>query len=165
MIDGGVDASLHTSSEISERRELPRQLGQVGGGVGRAPRGRVPGSGIERFRDRGFRSGCRERQVARPLLRVDDQLRETCMDPAPSPCGRRSVDGRPQERVGEVDPFAVDPDDVRLLRFRDPGERVVGIVRRAHDQIHRGPGRRRGGDERFDGARRERAETRSQQLL
>ena len=97
LIDGGVDAPPHTSSAISGRRELPRQLGQVGGGVGGAPRGRVPRSRIERFRDRGFRSGRRERQMARPLLRVDDQLGETRMDPVPglawTPQRRRSTRG------------------------------------------------------------------------
>ncbi len=137
VIDGGIDAAPEDACGILGRRDLPGQLGELGGGVGSSPCGGVPRRRVERLRHLPIGSTCREGEVSRPLLRVEDDVRQAAME-APSGLRRGcGVDGRSEERVCELDPLAAAFDDVRLFGFADPGQGSIPIVASL-----RGPGRR-----------------------
>jgi hypothetical protein len=165
VVHGGVDAAPEDACGILGRRDLPGQLREIGGGVGSSPCGGVPCRGVKGFRHLPISSTCREGEVSRSLLRVDDDVRQTPME-APSGLRRcRGVDGGSEERVCESDPLAASFDDVCLFGLADTGQGSIPMWRRSEDQVDGGPGGRRDDEHRVGRARRKRVEPCSQQLV
>ena len=67
---------------VVERGELPGELRQSGGGVGRSSTARVTGRLLERRRHVGVGTGGRQREVARAFLVVGNHLRQAAVEAA-----------------------------------------------------------------------------------
>jgi hypothetical protein len=158
------DASSKKPRAVPGWCQLPRQLQQLGGRVRGSPPARVPACLLQRSCHAEVWSAGRKRKMPSPLLRVGDQVRQAAMHASFRLRRGCSVDGRPQERMGERDPAVGSLQNAGLLGPPDSGRRPVRSCRR-HHQTFRRAGRRRHDEEPISGARRERGKPDSQQRL
>ena len=92
-----------------------RLLEQLGGGVPRPAGLCVRRGALDRRGDLVVSDGGREREVARPLLGIRDQLREPPVDRAAAAGRGRGVDGGSVQRVREPHAVATDPQQPGVL--------------------------------------------------
>ena len=128
--------------------QLRGELEQLGRGR-RGPTGPGPCRGVVERLDRlGVGPDRRQGEVPGTLLGVRDHARQATVHRTQLAGRRARADRRRQDRVGEADPAADDPDDVGALRgleeaLESPGVRPHGVL----EPVHRGVGEGGGRDE------------------
>jgi hypothetical protein len=105
---GGYHGAPRSGVGIVLAAESERPLGQVGSRFGRAAHARTERRIVQDGREHRVRAFCAEREVARTLLAVVDQVGETPVQRAPTWRGERRVRGGREERVVEANAFAVE---------------------------------------------------------
>ena len=130
-----VEMSPPSCLFVSGRRQLRRELGQLAGNHGRAPRARGARCLVQLVCDGRIRALRGQGEVARALLGPYGELCQDCVSFASPPVVRAFVCGRGEERVREADAPVVELDhlsgDGRLQR----APRVC--ARRRRDDLER----------------------------
>ena len=143
---GGPDAPSVELVDVVGRSHRDSKLGELRCGQHCAAGAGVRRSRVEGGRDLLVRADHRDGKMARSLFEIEVELREPTME-ATSPVERHpGVAGRPQERMGELDPVAVELQQTSSPRSLDV---VDGRDGERFQQRHRGDGKGGNGDERL----------------
>ncbi len=135
---------------VPGREQLKRELGELGGAVGRSARASATCSLLELTRHPLVGAIAGEREVASPLLRIRDGLGERSVRRSPPLQRGGRVHGRCVERMYELD--AAVGTDLHELRVFGRGKRL-----RVHEP-HLGPPERSCREQRITGGRRKRVD-------
>jgi hypothetical protein len=135
VVVAGVSGSAAGILRTVGRGQAGGLLGEFGCHPRRAARSRFACCLLERGGNGGIGPGRGEREVARPLLRIEDDLRQAPVEFAVA--RGAAVGGRGEEWMGEADAIALEFDDLRLdgwlehapvaaSRSRDKRQRWLG---------------------------------------